>query len=56
MAYKEVILAATKEEALEKAEAFKESLDIVQGPATIYSPLETPEGRWSITVTYYGFD
>lgn len=56
MAYEEVIIAATKEEALEKAEAFKETLSFVQGPFRTYGPQELPGGQWKVSITYYGFD
>lgn len=56
MAYQKVIIAQSKEEALEKAKAFKDSLSYVQGPFTTYGPQETPEGQWTITIRYYGFD
>lgn len=56
MAYTEVIIASTKEEALEKARAFAQTLDLVQGPITTYGPQELPGGVWEATVTYYGFD
>lgn len=56
MAYEKTIIAKTKEEALERAEAFKETLSFVQGPFTTYGPLETPEGQWEVRIQYYGFD
>jgi len=56
MAYEKVIIAQSEEEALERAEAFKETLSYVQGPFTSHGPQEILGGQWKIVVTYYGFD
>lgn len=56
MAYEKVIIAQSKEEALQKAKAFKDSLSFVQGPFTTYGPQEIPGGQWEVRIKYYGFD
>lgn len=55
MAYAKAFVAPTKEQALQQAEAFKQTLDMVQQPY-LYPPQETGEGQWQVVVTYYGFD
>jgi hypothetical protein len=55
MAYKQACTGRTREEALEKAEAFIKTLDMTQ-QGSIYGTYQTAQGEWVVTVHYYGFD
>jgi hypothetical protein len=55
MAYYQTYITQTREEALASAEAFMETLDVVQ-QGSIYGFHKTDRGEWMITVQYYGYD
>jgi hypothetical protein len=55
MAYEKEFVAATKEQALQAAKAYKDALCFVQQPS-IGHPQETGDGQWKVIVYYYGFD
>lgn len=54
MGYQQNFIGFTREEALEKAEAFVETLDYMQQPSIINTYPE--DNYWVVTVNYYGFD
>jgi flavin-binding protein dodecin len=54
MSYSKKFTGATKEEALQKANDFLDTLDVVE-QGSIWGVVET-NNQWVVQVKYYGFD